>query len=356
MKTLAILQTATPEYRNKVFLTIKKNLGNNFSLFSGMFYFENSITTDKSIEFLKPVKNHYFFNRKFLFQTGMWKETLTCDLLVLELNPRIISNWILLIFRKLSSKKTVLWGHAWPRKGRNRKSDSIRQFMRILGDEIIVYTKKQAKELQEKMPCKKIITAPNAFHYIHEMETSNLPIEEITNIIYVGRLTKAKKTKLLVEAFTTSISILPSKTNLILIGDGDEKKSLQNLVIENQLEHRIKIIGSIYDRENLKKHYAKSLFSVSPGYAGLSIIQSFGFGVPMLISKNEEHAPEIEAVIANENSIYFQTDDREDLSKKMLAFFQKKEHWLKNRKEISKFCQNNYSIENMAQVFIDLVK
>ena len=356
MKTLTILQTATPDYRAKVFLTIKKNLGDNFSLFSGMSYFENSITTDKSIVFLKPVKNHYFFKRKFLFQTGMWKETITCDLLVLELNPRIISSWILLFFRKLSAKKTVLWGHAWPRKGRNSKSDSIRHVMRILGDEIIVYTKKQAKELQEKMPSKKIIAAPNAFLYKHEMETSNIPMAEITDIIYVGRLTKVKKTRLLAEAFIRSISILPAKTNLIFIGEGEENQTLQNLAIENKLEDRIKILGSIYNSENLKKYYAKSLFSVSPGYAGLSIIQSFGFGVPILISKNEKHAPEIEAVIENENSIYFETDNSEDLGRKMLMIFQKKENWLKKRKEISKFCKKNYSIENMAQVFIDLVK
>ncbi len=356
MKTLTILQTATPDYRKKVFQTIKKNLGDNFSLFSGMGYFENSITTDKTIDFLKPVKNHYFFNRKFLFQTGMFKETLTSDVLVLELNPRIISHWILLLFRKLNARKTVLWGHAWPRKGKNSKSDFLRHFMRILGDEIIVYTKKQARELQEKMPSKKITAAPNAFLYKHEMEASTPPEQELTDIIYVGRLTKTKKIKLLTEAFIASISILPTNTNLILIGEGKEKQTLQNLVIENKLEHRIKIIGGIFDAENLKKYYAKSLFSVSPGYAGLSIIQSFGFGVPMLISKDENHAPEIEAVIENENSIYFETGDKNDLSKKMTNFFQHKEHWLKKRIDISKSCQNEYSIENMAQIFIDLIK
>ncbi len=356
MKTLTILQTATPDYRNKVFQYIKKNLEENFSLFSGNSYFEASITTDKTIDFLKLVKNHYFFNRKVLFQTGMWKETLHCDLLVLELNPRIISNWGLLLLRKLNSRKTILWGHAWPRTGIKSRSDGVRNVMRILSDEIIVYTETQAEELRIKMPTKKITAAPNSFLYQHEMGTLSLPKEEITNLIYVGRLSEPKKSKLLTDAFINSISDLPSQANLIIIGDGEQKKTLQNLVIQNKLEHRIKILGQIYDFEQLKKYYSKSLFSVSPGYVGLSITQSFGFGVPMLISKDEKHSPEIEAVNVNENSIFFETDNKQDLSKKIIAIYQNKEKWLSKREAIAKFCQKNYSIENMSQIFINLVK
>lgn len=356
MKTLTILQTATPDYRNKVFQYIKKNLADNFLLFSGTSYFESSIKTDKTIDFLKPVNNHYFLRRKFLFQTGMFKETLGCDILVLELNPRIISNWCLLLFRKLNSKKTILWGHAWPRKGKQSNSDRLRNIMRSLSSEIIVYTEKQAKELQIKMPLKKITAAPNSILFRNEMETSLKPNDAITDLIYVGRLTKLKKIKLLTEAYIDSLSALPANANLIIVGDGDEKETLQNLVIKNNLENRIKIVGQIYGFEQLKKFYAKSLFSVSPGYVGLSITQSFGFGVPMLISKDKNHSPEIEAAKANENCIFFETYNKNDLSRKIIEIYHNKENWLSKRKAIATSCQKNYSIENMAQIFIDLVK
>ena len=108
MKTLILLQTAAPDYRKKVFQSIRENLGENFTLYSGSTSFEKSIKTDETINFLKPVKNHYFFIRKVLFQTGMWQDCLQCDVLILELNPRIISNWLLLIFRKTLLKKSVL--------------------------------------------------------------------------------------------------------------------------------------------------------------------------------------------------------------------------------------------------------
>jgi len=356
MKTLVILQTATPHYRKKVFQYIKNNLGKNFILYSGTSYFEDSIKTDKEIVFLKPIHNHYFFNRRFLFQNGMWHGSLICDVLVLELNPRIISNWFLLVARILLFKKTVLWGHVWPRKGKNSKSEIIRHCMRILATEIIVYTKTQQNELQEKMPKKKITTASNAIFYKNEMQVTEMKNEEINDLIYVGRLSKSKKPKLLIEAFIAVLNQLPKKTQLLIIGDGEEKDAINELIIKNNLEDRIKILDQINDFSILKKLYSTSLLSVSPGYVGLSITQSFAFGVPMLISKDENHSPEIEAATENENCLFFETDSIDDLSTKIFEFFTFKKEWLLKRNNISIFCKTNYSIENMSNIFIDLVK
>jgi len=355
MEKILIIQTVSPDYRAKVFQEIKNNIGNSFELYAGKEYFEKSVITDGSISFLKPLKNYFFLNRKLLFQTGMWKEALKEKVLVLELNPRIISNWILLFLRKINSNKTVLWGHAWPRKGKNSKSDKLRNLMRKLADEIIVYTKTQAVELKHKMPNKKIISAPNAIFYKKEMQVVQLKEKEITNIIYVGRLTKAKKPLLLVQAFIKGMNKLPKDTNLIIVGEGDEKSKIIDLVSQNELKDKIKVLGHIGDYKKLKYLYSKSLFSVSPGYVGLSITQSFGFGVPMLISQNENHSPEIEAAIIGENSVFFKTDDIDDLFLKMLDFFQKKSFMVEQRPEICFQCSNSYSVENMADKFIKLL-
>ena len=355
MEKLLIIQTVSPDYRAKVFQEIKNNIGYSFELYAGKEYFEKSVVTDSSISFLKPLNNYYFLNRKLLFQTGMWKEALKGKVLVLELNPRIISNWILLFLRKISTNKTILWGHAWPRIGKNSKSDKLRNLMRKLADEIIVYTKTQEIELKDKMPNKKIISAPNAVYYKKEMQVAQLQEKKVTNIIYVGRLTKAKKPFLLVQAFIKEINKLPKETKLIIVGEGDEKLKIIDLIFQNKLEDRIKVLGHISDYKSLNNLYSKSLFSVSPGYVGLSITQSFGFGVPMLISQNENHSPEIEAANIGENSIFFKTDDIDDLSLKILDFFEKKSFMIKQRPKICSQCSNSYSVENMANKFIELL-
>ena len=354
MNKLIILQTVLPDYRKRFFQYIVDSLGKDFKLFGGKEYFESSLKTDESINFINQTNNYFFLGRRFLLQSGMWKECIKTQVLILEMNPRIISNWLLLFLRRLLNKKTVLWGHAWPRKGQQSKSDSIRNLMRLMADTIIVYTNTQAQELKEKMPGKKIIAAPNAVYFKDEMRVLQIPKQDICNIIYVGRLTKAKKPLDLVKAYISVLNKLPKETNLIIVGDGEEKESILELVKKMELTDRIILMGHIGEYNRLEKLYSESLLSTSPGYIGLSVTQSFSFGVPMLVSKDENHSPEIEAVKAEENAIFFESNDIDDLGRKLLDYFAEKDYWIEKRSHISDFCRKNYSVESMAENFIAL--
>lgn len=355
MKQLVILQTTVPDYRKKVFATVKEQLGVFFTLYAGDSYFEDSVQTDKSVAFLEMAKNHFLVGRKMLWQTGMWTKCIKTDVLVMELNPRIISNWVLLLLRKFTNKKTILWGHAWPRNGSQSKSDTVRHLMRLLADEIIVYTKTQQKELRIKMPHKKITAAPNAVYFYEEMKSVDVSSEEIINAIYVGRLTNAKKALFLVQTFLKFINEFPITCNLYVVGEGEQKEQILQIIEQHGAKNRVFVLGHVNDYYKLQELYSRCLFSVSPGYVGLSITQSFAFGVPMLISKNENHSPEIESVIEGENSIYFDSNDEISIKKAMVSFFNRREDWVDKRTGISKVCAQNYSVEVMASKFIDLV-
>ncbi|WMI68926.1 glycosyltransferase family 4 protein [Mangrovimonas sp. YM274] len=353
MKDLIILQTCIPDYRKKLFTFLNEKYGEDFTLYGGADYFESTVKTDNSINFLNRVKNIYLFKRKGLFQTGMWRDILKARVVVLELNPRIISNWIILILRILLGKKTVLWGHAWPKNGERSLTDVIRGGMRQLGSQILVYTVSQKRELQIKMPHKNITCAPNAVFYKKEM-VNNSDNDLIQNIIYVGRLTESKKPLFLVKAFNKVLGFLPTEAKLIIVGEGEEKQNLLNYINDNNLEGRVLVKGHIGSYEKLKSLYDTSLLSVSPGYIGLSVTQSFGFGVPMIVSKFEKHSPEIEAVKEGNNSVYFETDNVDSLADKILDFYNNRGYWLKQREQILDFCKENYSIEVMAEAFVSL--
>ena len=270
------------------------------------------------------------------------------------MNPRILSNWIILLIRKGLNRKTVLWGHAWPRSGKRSKSDKLRHFMRLLGSQIIVYTKTQEKELTGLMKTKPVVAASNAIYYKNEMEVNMLG--DIDNIIYVGRLTEAKKPLFLLKGFHNIIDSLPKGSKLIFVGEGEEKERLNEYITEHNIERRVLLLGHINDYSSLKSLYDSALLSVSPGYLGLSITQSFGFGVPMLISRKENHSPEIEAVIDGENSMFFETDEIQSFGKELINFYSNKSFWISQRIGICEYCKNNYSIESMGKTFIDLIK
>jgi len=352
LKKLIIIQTIIPDYRTNFYNHLYQKLGNRFELYSGETDFEKSIKMYQDIPFHK-INNHFFLKRKFLLQTGILHLLFSDDVLVLGLNPRILNHWIFLIIRKLFRKKTVLWGHAWPRKGQDSFSDHIRHTMRLLADEIIVYTQKQQKELQKKMPKKKVYAAPNALYFKKDMT-----VDDKTNpnhLIYVGRFTKEKKVFFLVQAFHHAFKNIPENIKLLLVGDGEEQATIQKYIVDNNLTDRIQLLGHISDYNKLKQLYNTSFFSVSPGYIGLSVTQSFGFGVPIIVSKNENHSPEIEAVLEHTNALFFETDNMNNFAEVLQKAYHNKKEWINKRPEISLFCKENYSVETMAQVFINLV-
>lgn len=355
MKKLIILQTVIPDYRGKVFSYIDTISINSFELYGGRRHFEKSIKSDEKIKIRIKVKNHFLFYRRLLFQTGMWNIVVKKNTMVLEMNPRIISNWLILLTRKVLRRKTILWGHAWPRAGSKSKTDIVRNLMRILADEIVVYTKTQKKELQNKMPDKIINSAPNSVFYKSEMEVTQNK-ESINNIIYVGRLTKTKKAFFLTKAFHKILPKLPPEANLIIVGDGEEKSEIENYINKHKLLERVKVKGHVSDYNKLKEMYNSSLVSASPGYIGLSVTQSFGFGVPMIVSRDEKHSPEIEAVKEHKNSIFFNTNSIDSLSNEIFNFYRSKDYWINKRGQICEFCKQNYSVEKMAEVFISYMK
>lgn len=349
MRKLVFIQTVVPDYRKGFFASLASVLGDNFALYGGAHYFEKTVVTDKSIPHT-AIRNVYLLKARFLIQLGVLPLVTSNDLLVLELNPRIITNWLLLLFRALLRKKTVVWGHAWPRKGQQAKSDVLRHWMRKLAVAIVVYTEKQKTELQLKMPNKKILAAPNALFTTAQMTpVTNNPL----HLIYVGRLTKAKKILFLVDAFKQVLPSLAEDVQLLIVGDGEEKERVLAYLTHHNLEDRVKVYGHISDYNRLKELYSTSIFSISPGYVGLSITQSLGFGVPMLISRDENHSPEIEAAIIGENALFFETDTINSFCQRVLDVYQDPSFWIDKREAIASRCARDYSLETMGGVFID---
>ncbi|MGJ8683040.1 MAG: glycosyltransferase [Nonlabens sp.] len=353
LKKLVLIQTVVPSYRIKVFEQVKNLVTNGFEVYCGNSFFDPTIKT--SIDFKRDglLKNYYLLGRRFLWQTGHWNEVFKDNVLVLSLNPRVLSHWVILLLRSLLRKRTVLWGHAWPRSGKNSKSDRLRHVMRLLANEIIVYTEQQKLELKEKMPHKKITSAPNAVLFKDEMSSDTAT--EVNDIIYVGRLIADKKPLLLYEGFKKAIKELPEATKLIIIGDGPERAKLLELCKRDELQDRVLLPGKVTSDELLKEYYKHTLVSASPGYVGLSITQSLGYGVPMIIARDENHSPELEAAKDGFNAVFFESNDTIDLKNQLVKLIAEKEKWLENRESIVQDCKNSYSIEIMAQAFVNLV-
>jgi glycosyltransferase involved in cell wall biosynthesis len=351
-KKIILQQTIIPDYRLGLFVLIQKHYSDNFQVIAGDRDFGGTpVSTKAAWEYFRRVRNFYLFNDNFLWQRLIKKELLKTDVVILNANIRIISNVILLFLRKLTGRKTLLWGHV---DGKGRIASFFRRLYFRSSDGFIAYTEAQKKILCKHHSNLKIWVAPNSCVSFVDCVPVDAELQELDSIIYVGRLVKTKKVDLLLKGFiyAKKESWLPKSVRLIFVGDGELRSSLEAFAREADTMDAVHFAGHISDVCKLREYYRTAICSVSPGYVGLSAIQSFSFGVPILIAKGENHSPEIEACEEGFNSRFFNSDDPVALAKGLSIFYKERAQWLENRPLISEWTRRHYSFETMRDAFI----
>ena len=355
MKTVFVLPTIG-DYRLDFFRLTLGRLNGDCRVYSGEDYFDSSFVTRIQLpRGLVQLRNRYLFGRRLLWQSGMWEDAIQSELVILLLNPRIISNWLILGLRRGLKRKTILWGHAWPRKGKRSRTEFVRHAFRSLADCIVVYTSTERQELVEKMPAKRVVEAPNSLYSVESREL-NAASRTAADLIYVGRLSVDKKPDLLLRAFANAKGFLPERVRLIVVGDGPLRPILDDLAVRLSIASYIELYGHIGEFTVLQELYRRSLASVSPGYVGLSIIQSHWFGVPMIVADREPHAPEIEAAVEGKNCVFFARDSVESLANAIVTMYCQRMYWLGQRPHIASKCAQVYNVERMAKGMFEAIE
>ena len=146
-------------------------------------------------------------------------------------------------------------------------------------------------------------------------------IKEKKYILAVGRLTKQKNFIFLIECFKEIIKNF-NYLQLIIIGDGEEKKALEEKIVKNNLQDKVFLIGY---KKNVYKYYDKCLFFVlcslweDPGFV---LIEAFASNT-LVLSSNCPNGPK--EIINNENNGFLFTANSKD------NFLQKLYYILENK-------------------------
>jgi glycosyltransferase involved in cell wall biosynthesis len=173
------------------------------------------------------------------------------------------------------------------------------------------------------------------------------------NVLYVGRLIATKKPELLLKAFGVAVrrGAVPAASNLVFVGDGPLKDALQEECRTHNLMQRVRFEGHISDARRLREFYAEALVATSPGYLGLSAIQAFAAGVPMLVARDEPHSPEVEACREHFNTLFVASDSVEAWASAIGSAFQSADDLVRRRGEISADIADRYTYERMLETF-----
>ena len=129
--------------------------------------------------------------------------------------------------------------------------------------------------------------------------------------MFIGELYAQKGVDVLIEQYSLAYQKDTGIPNLLLVGDGAERESLEKLVKDKGLSDKIKFLGKITDHDALKGIFESSYICISPRQAGLSVLKSMAYGVPFVTVENAITGGEIfnienkktGLVLKNENEI-----------------------------------------------------
>ncbi len=335
------------------------------------------IKPNKYVDYLS-FKNFFRQNFKFSFLPGALFYIIKNkpDAILCLNNVTQLTEYITLIMNKLLKIKFIWWTHGYDHdtQGRNRLLRIIKEkyslFFLNLSDKIITFSDSGKNYLSQFINENKIIVAHNTLDTDHladkykylkknftkeqTREKFNLNKDDFV-VLFSGRLNVKKKVD---DAITVVKSLLSRgvKIKFIIVGDGEEKKNLENLS-EPYLNKSIYFTGAIYNDDLLAQYFYSSDLFLMPSYVGLAIIHAFSFGLPLITSDAENHGPEIEYLEDGVNGYIVEKDDINKIKDKII-------YLINNRNKLKKMSENalitvdnkgniNQMISQMAKAILD---
>lgn len=180
-----------------------------------------------------------------------------------------------------------------------------------------------------------------------QVEQINIDPDNKNSILFVGTLYKGKGVEKLLETYSILLEKTDKPLPLIIVGDGPERKYLEEFVKEHQLADYVSFKGAIFEETVLRDYYAQALISVSPYQAGLSVPKSMGYGVPYATRKDAITGGEIYHITDGVNGFMYEND--EDLLTILLDASKNPLKYIEMGKRAKDYYDSNATVRHRAE-------
>jgi len=308
-KSVAIVQRLITHYRLPFYRRLSSLLaekGIKLTVFSGDARPEEAFKDAlDELECGIRVCNRYLYNN--IYWQPLLSKLRDFDLVIVEQANSALLNYPLLLRRKLFGPPPLIayWGHGATLHRRQAQPvrDSFKRFLTRQVDYWFAYTDlSRSLVMETDFPEERICTVNNSADTADISATyeacANTGRASIRNaiglnedgpvLVYCGRLYENKALDFLIEACRIARERLPN-LSLLVIGDGPLGVWLRDTAGK---EAWIKPVGPKYDREKARYLTAGDMF-VLPSHVGLSILDGFAAGLPVVTARFNNHCPEI---------------------------------------------------------------
>jgi glycosyltransferase involved in cell wall biosynthesis len=240
-------------------------------------------------EWVRLRNRHWFGGRGYLCtQPGLVGELerLAPDALVLEANPRYLSNWRARTWAHTSGISVLGWGLGAEPSG--WISGWVwRTFLRGM-DGMIAYSSRGAEAYRRLgVPRDKVGLAINAVGSPpSEPPTRAAEGHRRLRVLFVGRLQPRKRLDTLLRACAS----LAEPPEVTIVGDGPQKPALESLAAQ-------RLPGTVFsghlEGRALEEAFAWADLFVLPGTGGLAVQQAMAHGLPVVVGEGDGTAEDL---------------------------------------------------------------
>ncbi|WP_433029625.1 glycosyltransferase [Actinomycetospora sp. CA-053990] len=345
---MAVVQMAMGAYRQG-FITYLEEQGTSIEFFVGDQHFGQVLRTEVNSGLVRRTGQNLFLARRRIgYQPVKLRLVLKYPQVVVELNPRNITTWAILISRLVLGRPSHGWGHVDPRGHRGVATLQLRRTMQKMCSSLITYTEAERERAKELFPKKPIRVAANALYRAKDMT-------EVTqgglDVVWIGRVVEEKKPLLAIDSWREFVRARGTSSRLLVVGDGPLLEAMKERARTAGVRESVEFFGRVNDSDVLRKIFGRCRLMLATGYVGLNVTQGLGFGLPVVYPEQEPHAPEIEA-LDPDNSLTFASENAESCAHAVQAAFASDWH----ASEIAAAARKRYSVEAMATPFLDLAR
>jgi glycosyltransferase involved in cell wall biosynthesis len=272
------------------------------------------------------IRSFVLWNRIF-FQPGLISLCVRKDVVAIICigNMQFATTWFAAALARMTGKRVLFWSHGWTDDDGVIRDLVRRSFYRLAHCLLLYGHRARTIGVEKKFNPNNLYVIYNSLDYDTQkkyrdaqddvsiletrtklFENPNLPV-----IICTSRLIKEREIDRLLEA-SALLANAEFPINLIIVGDGPEKTTWQRLAA--RLGVSACFYGECYDEAALARLYCASDITVIPGSAGLTVIHSLTYGIPVITHNNySKHGPEVEAIIPGVNGDLYRWHDTQDL-------------------------------------------
>lgn len=148
------------------------------------------------------------------------------------------------------------------------------------------------------------------------------------SLLFIGMLYPQKGLQILLDAYKNAYTANKDIVPLNIVGGGKLLPEVKEWVEVNGLSDVIHVLGPIYDNEKKAEIFQHSLACISPKQAGLSVLESMGYGVPFITDANAITGGEAFNIKDGENGLRIENLDVEKMTETILDVTENRQKYL----------------------------